>query len=260
MNIDLSGRRALITGGSLGLGRAMAETLAAAGASVAIVARRPDVLAEAKAAIEAGATAGAQVATVAADVSTADGCEAAFKAAEDAIGGVDILINNAGSSKRGAFETLTDADWQADFDLKVFANVRLSRLALPGMRDRGWGRILNTLNTAAKAPPATGAPTAVSRAAGLSITKILAGETAADGITVNALLVGKIESDQWVRRAETEGRSLADVMAETGATIPMQRMGKAAEFAATACFLCSDHAAYITGTAINVDGGLCPVV
>jgi 3-oxoacyl-[acyl-carrier protein] reductase len=260
MDIDLSGRRALITGGSLGLGRAMAEMLAGAGASVAVVARRPEVLAEAKEAVEAKAAKGAKVATVVADVASAGGCEAAFAEAESALGGVDILINNAGSSKRGAFEELTDVDWQADFDLKVFANVRLCRLALPGMKQRRWGRIINTLNTAAKAPPAEGAPTAVSRAAGLSITKILAGEAAAHGVTVNALLVGKIESDQWVRRAEREGRTLADVMSETGATIPMGRMGKSSEFAAVACFLCSDHAAYVTGTAINVDGGLCPIV
>lgn len=260
MDIDLSGRRALITGGSLGLGRAMAEMLAASGASVAVVARRAEVLAEAKEAIEAKAQRGAKVATVAADVASAAGCEAAFADAESALGGVDILINNAGSSKRGAFEELTDADWQADFDLKVFANVRLSRLALPGMKQRRWGRIINTLNTAAKAPPAEGAPTAVSRAAGLSITKILAGEAAAHGVTVNALLVGKIESDQWVQRAEREGRPLADVMSETGATIPMGRMGKSSEFAAVACFLCSDPASYVTGTAINVDGGLCPIV
>ncbi|MEO0672396.1 MAG: SDR family oxidoreductase [Pseudomonadota bacterium] len=260
MQVTMSGRRALVTGGSLGIGRAIAARFLGAGADVAIVARRSEILDDAVA--DLSKFEGRRVVPIAADIATAEGCERAYAQAMSALGGVDVLVNNAGSSKRGAFESLTDDDWQSDFDLKVFAAVRLSRLAMPGMRVRRWGRIINVLNTAAKAPPATGAPTAVSRAAGLALTKVLAGEGAPDNVLVNALLVGRIESDQWVRRhaAEDGSRSLSDYYAAMGAEIPIGRVGTAEEFANAACFLASEQGSYITGTAINVDGGMCPVV
>ena len=130
------------------------------------------------------------------------------------------------------------------------------------MRARKFGRIINVLNTGAKAPPAGGAPTAVSRAAGLAITKILASEGAADNVLVNGLMVGKIESGQWERRHAATGsnESLADYYADMGKDLPMGRLGTAQEFANMACFLVSDAGSYVSGTAINVDGGLSPVV
>ena len=170
MQISLNGRNALVTGGSLGLGRAVAAQFFAAGANVAIVARRQQVLDEAATAI--GSSGKGRVEAIAADVGTAKGCEDAFKAAERAFGKIDILVNNAGTSARGAFEEISDEDWQHDFDLKLFAAIRLSRLALPGMKQRRFGRIINTLNTGAKAPAAGTAPTAVTRAAGMALTKV----------------------------------------------------------------------------------------
>ena len=260
MEISLTGRSALITGGSLGLGRAIADAMCAAGANVGIVARRQDVLAQAATAIAARAR--GKVLTIAADVSTAAGCEQAFAAAEKAFGQVDILVNNAGSSARSPFERISDADWQADLDLKLFAAIRLCRLALPGMKARRFGRILNTLNTGAKAPPAEGAPTAVSRAAGMALTKVLSKEGAAHNVLVNAMLVGKIRSDQWERRHAASGssESVEEYYARTGKELPMGRVGRAEEFAALACFLASDAGGYISGAAINVDGALSPVV
>jgi NAD(P)-dependent dehydrogenase (short-subunit alcohol dehydrogenase family) len=260
MEIRLDGRSALITGGSLGLGRAIATEFCTSGADVAIVARRADVLEEAAEALRA--TGGGRVVPVVADVSTAAGCEQAFAEAEAMLGAVDILVNNAGSSARGAFESISDETWQADLDLKLFAAIRLSRLALPGMKARRFGRIINTLNTGAKAPPAEGAPTAVSRAAGMALTKVLANEGAAHNVLVNALLVGKIRSDQWVRRHAAEGgsRELEDYYAEMGQGLPLGRVGTAEEFAAVACLLASNAGGYVSGTAINVDGALCPVV
>jgi 3-oxoacyl-[acyl-carrier protein] reductase len=254
MQISLEGRRALITGGSKGLGLAMAKRFGASGAKVAIVARGAEALA--KAAAESGAV------PIAADIASADGCDRAYAEAERALGGIDILVNNAGTSARAPFLDVTDADWQADLDLKLFAAIRLSRLVWRGMRARNWGRILNVLNTGAKAPPAGGAPTAVSRAAGMALTKVLAGEGAAHGILVNALLVGIIESDQWVRRfaADTRGLSWEQWKAEQGRAVPLGRIGRPEEFADAACFLASDQAGYITGTAINIDGGRSPVV
>lgn len=260
MQLTMQGRNALITGGSLGIGRAIAAGFVSAGANVAIVARRQDVLGEAKA--EIAKAGNGKVVTIAADVATAEGCTDAFAQAENALGQVDVLVNNAGSSARAPFVEISDEDWQADIDLKLFGAIRLARLAFPKMKDRKWGRIINILNTGAKAPPAEGAPTAVTRAAGMALTKVLAGEGTAHNVLVNSLHVGRIESDQWVRRhaAENKGRSLDDFYAEMGKTLPMGRLGTAEEFANAAVFLASDQGSYITGAAINVDGGLCPVV
>ena len=261
MHISLAGRRALITGASDGLGLAMAKRFAASGASVALLARRAGPLEEAAAAVRTE-TKDAVAVAVPCDVSKADDVAAGFAAAEKALGGIDILVNNAGTSVRGPFETITDAVWQADLDLKLFAAIRLCRLAFPGMRARRWGRVINVLNTGAKAPPAEGCPTAVSRAAGMALTKVLANEGAADNILVNALLVGMIESGQWKRlhAADNRGISWEEWAAEQGARIPLGRIGRAEEFASLACLLCSEEGGYVTGTAINVDGGRSPVV
>ncbi|MBS0242753.1 MAG: SDR family oxidoreductase [Proteobacteria bacterium] len=260
MQFTMHGRKALITGGSMGLGLAIAETFAKAGASVALVARRADKLEAAKAKVAAAG--GPKVVAVAADIATAAGCEKAYMEAVAGMGGVDVLVNNAGTSQRAPFDKISDELWQADLDLKLFAAIRLARLALPSMKANRFGRIINVLNTGAKAPPAEGAPTAVSRAAGMALTKVLAGEGAKHNVLVNGLLVGRIESDQWVRRHTAEGSntSLEDYYAKMGQSLPMGRLGTSLEFANAALFLASDAGSYINGTAINVDGGLCPVV
>ncbi|WBV41372.1 SDR family oxidoreductase [Pseudoroseomonas cervicalis] len=254
MKLSLEGRTALITGGSKGLGLAMARAFGEAGAKVAIVARGEAALAQAAA--ETGAH------LLQADIATAEGCEAAFEGAVAALGRVDILVNNAGTSQRGAFPEVSDSLWQQDLDLKLFAAIRLSRRAWAGMAERRWGRIINVLNIGAKAPPAQGAPTAVSRAAGMALTKVMAHEGAPHGILVNALLVGIIESDQWVRRhaADPRGLSFEAWKQEMAAPVPLGRLGRPEEFAATALFLASEAGGYITGTALNVDGGRSPVV
>jgi 3-oxoacyl-[acyl-carrier protein] reductase len=261
MNISLAGRRALITGASEGLGLAMARRFATSGADVAMLARRADVLEQAAASVRDAAP-GRTIVAIPCDVSRADTIAEAWPKAEAALGGIDILVNNAGTSKRGPFRDITDAEWQGDLDLKLFAAIRLARLAWPGMAQRGWGRIINVLNIGAKAPPGQGAPTAVSRAAGMALTKVLSHEGAPKGILVNALLVGIIESAQWVRRHAAEKRTITweQWCAEQGAAVPLGRLGTAEEFANVACFLASDAAGYVTGTAINVDGGRSPVV
>ena len=130
------------------------------------------------------------------------------------------------------------------------------------MRARRWGRIVNVLNIGAKAPPGEGAPTAVSRAAGMALTKVLANEGAKDSVLVNALLVGIIESDQWVRRHAADKRNITwdEWKEEMGKPVPVGRLGKPEEFAGLALYLCSQYGGYVTGTAINVDGGRSPVV
>ena len=260
MNLDLTGRTALITGGSMGLGRAMAAAFHNAGANVALLARRPEPLAEAKAAIEAEA--GGAVGAYPCDVTDPAQIESAIAAAAAELGDIDILVNNAGQSQTGRFEDLTDEVWQADLDLKLFAAIRFARALFPGMKERRWGRIVNILNTAAKAPPPGSAPTSVSRAAGMALTKVLAGEGAPHNVLVNALMIGSIKSDQ-IRRAydRSDGStSFKDFMANAGRGLPMGRMGEAEECANVALFLVSEGASYLTGCAINMDGGLSRVV
>ncbi|MFC1491700.1 SDR family NAD(P)-dependent oxidoreductase [Nitrospinota bacterium] len=260
MEVRMDGRAALITGGSRGLGRAMALKFAEAGADVAIVARRADALEETKSEIQtvANGKVGARVC----DVSDPDQINETFESIVNDFGKVDILVNNAGTSVHGKFEGITDEIWQADLDLKLFAAIRFCRLALPSMKEQRWGRIINVLNSAAKTPRAGGAPTVVSRAAGMALTKVLAGEGAPFNVLVNALCTGLIVTDQIARRRERESpdMSLEEFIKEAGKGIPLGRMGSAEEYANLACFLASDAGSYITGTAINVDGGLSPVV
>ncbi|MDE0815162.1 MAG: SDR family oxidoreductase [Alphaproteobacteria bacterium] len=256
----MDGRTAIVTGSSMGLGLAMAKEFAKSGANVALVARRADVLADAKADIQAVSS--TKIGAYVCDVSDANAIATMCQSVVSDLGPVDVLVNNAGSSHRGTFMDISDEEWRVDLELKLFGAIRLTRQVFPGMIERRWGRIINILNTGAKAPPPTGAPTVVSRAAGMALTKILAGEGAPHNVLVNAMLVGKIISDQIARRhASLEtNQSLEDYIAESGKIVPMGRMGTAAEFANMACFLASDAGSYITGTAINVDGGFSPVV
>ncbi len=260
MEVRLDGRSAIITGASKGLGLAMAKEFAASGADVAILARRPEVLEEAKAVALQGAS--GRVATFVCDVSHKDQIEKTFADVVSTFGKVDILVNNAGQSRAMPAEQITDEIWHEDLELKLFAAIRLTRLVWPGMKQQKWGRIINVLNLGAKAPRAGGAPTAVSRAAGMALMKVLAGEGAPHGILVNGMLVGLIDSDQHVRRHAREGSNVSygEFRTKMGANIPVGRVGKAEEFAAMACFLCSDLAGFTTGTAINMDGGASPVV
>lgn len=198
MDVRLDGRTALITGASLGLGRAMATEFASSGATVALLSRTQSTLDEAVAAI-AEVAPEANVKAYACDVRSLDEIEATHARVVADLGAVDILVNNAGTSSAKPFEEITEEDWQNDFDLKLMAAVRLSRACIPAMKEQGWGRIINVLNTAAKAPPAKSAPTSVIRAAGMALTKALAGELAPHGILVNALNTGVLLTNQWHR-------------------------------------------------------------
>jgi len=263
MEVSLAGRTAIITGGSLGLGLATAEAFYRAGARVALLARRDGPLDEAKARLQAtDAPSTAAVETVVCDVASASQIASAHARVVEALGPVDILVNNAGKAAARPFETVTDEDWQADLDLKLFAAIRLSRLVWPHMKAQRWGRIINLLNVAAKAPGANTAPTSVSRAAGMALSKVLANEGAPHNILVNAMLIGFIKSDQIRRRWEAGdgAQSFEDFVAAQGARLPMGRMGEAEEAASLALFLASGAASYITGCAINMDGGLSQVV
>ena len=258
MEISLAGRAAIVTGGSKGIGFAVASRFAASGADVAIVARTGEPLKEAVAAIRKSSQ--SHVIGVQADVSKADDIQRAHDEAMKVFDKVDIIVNNAGTSQAMAFEKVSDEILYDDLELKLFAALRLIRLVAPGMKERRWGRIINVLNIGAKAPRPNSMPTSVSRAAGLAMTKALSHEFAPHNVLVNAMLVGLIRADQHVQRAKRNNIALEDYYKAHEKEIPIGRMGEAEEFANLACFLASDHGSYITGTAINVDGGRSPVV
>ncbi|MGI8553627.1 MAG: SDR family NAD(P)-dependent oxidoreductase [Dehalococcoidia bacterium] len=252
MELGLRGKVALITGGSEGIGRATAKAFAAEGAKVAVCARREEPLKQLEAEI---AAVGGECLGLPADVRQAEPIERFVHAAQERFGRVDILINNAGTSAAFPFEKVTDEEWIADLDLKLLAAVRTARLCIPLMKQQGGGRIINITNIGAKQPSAASVPTSVSRAAGLALTKAMSKEFAADRILVNTICVGLIKSAQIERRARTLASSLDEAYARMGKNIPIGRVGEAQEVADLILFLCSERGGYITGVAINVDGG-----
>ena len=258
MEVSLSGRSAIVTGGSKGIGLGVATRFAASGADVAIVARGREALDTAQKLIAAQVR--RRVVAIQADVAIAADVQRIYDEAMQAFGKVDIIVNNAGTSRAGPFENLTDEVMQQDLDQKFFAALRLTRLVWPQMKERRWGRVINVLNIGAKAPRGGSAPTTISRAAGMALTKVLAGEGAPFNVLVNALLVGFIEADQHVQAAKRAGVPLAEYIERFVKDIPIGRIGRPEEFANLACFLASDAGSYVTGTAINVDGGRSPVV
>ncbi len=257
MELGLNGKVAIITGGSQGIGRATALRLAAEGASVVVVARGAALLAEVESEIRAG---GGQALAVSADISTPEGCASVVDAAIAAFGRLDILVNNAGTSATGEFESVTDEAWQADFDLKLFAAIRLARLAIPHMKQQGGGRIINITNIGAKQPRAKSMPTTVTRAAGLAFTKALSKEFAPDRILVNTVCIGLIRAGQHESRAVRTGVDVETLYANMAKDIPLGRVGEASEAANVITFLASDAASFVTGTSINLDGGTSAVL
>jgi 3-oxoacyl-[acyl-carrier protein] reductase len=257
MDLGLKGKVAVITGGTEGIGKASALKLAQEGASVAICARRKEVLDRVAAEIS---RTGADVLAVAADMSKSADIERFMKAVVERFGRIDILVNNAGTSARGKFLEVDDAKWSEDIELKVFGAIRCSRLAIPHMKKQGGGRIINITISSAKQPGAQSMPTSVSRAAGLAITKALSKEFAADNILVNTVCIGKIKSGQHERRYTKDGISAEQYYSDTAKDIPMKRVGEAEEVANVITFLASDAASYVTGSSLNLDGGISGVL
>ena len=257
MDLGLKGKVAVVTGGTEGIGKATALKLAQEGAKVAICARRAELLD--KTADEIRKT-GAEVLAVAADMSKAADIERFMKAVIERFGRLDILVNNAGTSARGKFLEVDDATWSADLELKLFGAIRCTRMAVPHMKKQGGGRIVNITISSAKQPGAESMPTSVSRAAGLALTKALSKEFAADNILVNTVCIGKIKSGQHERRIRKDGLNADEYYAKTAKEIPLGRVGEAAEVANVITFLVSDAASYVTGTSINLDGGISGVL
>jgi 3-oxoacyl-[acyl-carrier protein] reductase len=256
VDLGLHDRVAIVAAGSKGLGRAVAEELAAEGAAVVICARGRDALDETVAAI---AGRGGRAHGVTADVANPADIARVAAAAERTFGTVDILVTNSGGPRSGRFETLTSADWEAAGRLLLAGAVEFTRAVLPAMRAQRWGRILFITSIAAKQPVDGLMLSNSLRSAVTGFARTLANEVAADCVTVNCLMPGYTRTDRVVDLAEQMAKQAksapADVVGRWEQEIPMRRLGEPREFAALAAFLASSRASYVTGQAIAADGG-----
>lgn len=262
MDLGIAGRTALVAASTGGLGLAVARTLAAEGAKVAIVGRRRDRAQEIVGELTAayGHLPGFGAMAVEADLTAPGGVQAAASQTVSGLGPIDILVLNGPGPKPGAAATLGSEDIAAAFDTLVRPQQALVSLTLPGMRERRWGRILAVGSSGVVAPLPNLAMSNTGRAALAAYLKTLAAEVALDGVTVNLLLPGRIATDRVTEldqaAAKRRGTTLEDIRLESRKTIPARRYGEPAEFGAAAAFLCSAPASYITGVALRCDGGL----
>ena len=263
MELGLSGKVALITGGSDGIGKATAIAMGHEGVKVAICARNPERLEQA--ADDIRQSTGADVLAMPADVRNHEQIGLLFEETFRLFGRLDILVNNAGGSAAGPLLEMDDAIWHGDLDTKLFGALRCSRLAIPHMIEAGGGRIINVTSIWGKHPGAATVPTTVSRAAGIALTKAMSREFAPHGILVNTVCIGLARSGQFRREWEemqAEGTDLTEeeFYAQQAEGIPLGRIGTSEEVADLITFLASERASFITGTAINFDGGESAVV
>ncbi|MBG73982.1 MAG: short-chain dehydrogenase [Chloroflexi bacterium] len=263
MNLSLNDKVAIITGGSDGIGKAAAISLAREGAKVAIIARNQEKIDLAVKEIKQ--ITNGSVIGISADVSVESDVKDMVSTVNAEFGGVDILINNAGTSSATTLEKMSNEDLKVDFGIKVYGAIYCARAALPYLKKSGNGVILNTTTPGGKTSSPGTQPTSLSRAAGISLTKSWAGELAEFNIRVNTVCVGLLKSGQHRTRWETMNSknpdySLDDHWESMGKNIPLGRVGEAEEVGDVMCFLASSKASYVTGTAINVDGGTAPVI
>jgi 3-oxoacyl-[acyl-carrier protein] reductase len=252
VELGLEGKRVLVTGGSKGLGYAIAAELIREGARVAICARNEEEV------LAAGRELGAAHAQVA-DVTDPEQVQELVARSAQALGGLDALVNNAGRAHPGGFEALSDEDWVADLDVKLFSLIRCSREVLPHLRSAGGGRIVNIGAVYGRYPDPAFFGTSVNRAAGNSFTKTLALELAKDGILVNGVNVGYVVTPQWdnIRRRRAPDLPADEFFAQLAASeVPLGRFGTPEEVSGIVAFLLGDRAGYITGASIDVAGGM----
>ena len=259
MDLGIRGKVAMVAAGSKGLGRAAALALAAEGCAVSICGRGAEALTAARADLEG---LGGAVLACRADVGDPAGLEAWHRDTVAALGPVDILVTNTGGPKAAVFDHLTDADWAAGVESTLMNVVRMSRLVLPGMRARRWGRIVHITSLVAKQPYPLLTISSTLRAGLSALTRTQALETARDGVTVNALLPGHIMTDRQTHLAELKaaeaGITVAEHFRRQAEAIPVGRIGHPEEVGAAIAFLCGAPAAYLTGQSLVVDGGLVP--
>jgi 3-oxoacyl-[acyl-carrier protein] reductase len=268
MDLGLAGKSCAVTGASRGIGRETARMLCAEGADVLLIARGANDLGDAVDECRAIATSsGGHAEGLALDITDADAGERIVGAATDGYGQLDVLVNNAGTSARRPLERTTDDDFAAAFELNVIAPLRAMRAAIPAMRQRRWGRIVNVASSAGKRPSQQMPDYSVAKAAELSLSRLFADAYAGDGVLVNAVCPGPTLSELWVdeggladQQAELSGQSRDEVIETTGSGRPIGRMAEVTEIAAAIVFLCSEQASYVAGAAWSVDGGTVQII
>lgn len=268
MDLGLAGKVCAVTGASRGIGLATARMLCAEGARVLLVARDAERLALAAAECNeiAAETGGAE--TLALDVTEGSAGETIVSECRGRFGQLDALVNNAGTSRWRNLDDVPEEDWYAAFELNVMAPLRAMRAALPGMAERGWGRVVNVSSSAGKRPSALMPEYSVAKAAELSLSRLFADRYAESGVLVNAVCPGPAKSELWVAEGGLAEQSAAhsslasadEAIAAAGAKRPIGRLAEVDEIAAAIVFLCSERASYVAGSAWSVDGGTVQVI
>ncbi len=260
MDLGLAGRACIVTGASRGIGAATARLLATEGARLLLVARDEGRLSEVASRCDGAAT-------LAVDVTEPDAGDRAVDTCRDRFGSVDVLVNNAGTSRHRPLEELGDQDYQEQWDLHVMASLRFMRAAAPVMAEREWGRIVNVCSSSGKRPSSSNVAYSVSKSAQLALSRAYADAYAIRGVLVNAVAPGPVESPLWTapggladQSADRKGIDREQVLEEARAKIPLGRFGSEEEIAAVIAFLCSDRASDVAGAAWSVDGGSVPSI
>jgi 3-oxoacyl-[acyl-carrier protein] reductase len=269
MDLGLNGRGCVVTGASRGIGRETARLLCAEGARVLLVGRDEERLAAAAGeSSNAGSEAGGEAATLVLDITAEDAGTRMLAVAEQRFGALDVLVNNAGAARWRDLDDVPDEDWRAQYELNVMAPLRAMRAAAPGMAERGWGRVVNVCSTAGKRPSAAMPEYSVAKAAELSLSRLFADRHAGDGVLVNAICPGPVETEMWMdegglldqSRDMSGAESREAALAEAGSKRPIGRLASPEEIAAAIVFLCSERASYVSGAAWSVDGGTVQVI
>jgi 3-oxoacyl-[acyl-carrier protein] reductase len=259
MELGLRDKISVVTGASSGIGLETARRLSAEGAGVLMVARDAERLEAA--ADEIGAD------WIAVDITDPEAVERIVATCAEQMGGIDVLVNNAGTSFARSLHDLTDDDWNGQWELHVLAPMRLMRAAAPRMAARGGGRIVNVCSSAGKRPSLTNAAYSVTKAAELSLSRVFADTYASDNVLVNAVAPGAVASPLWTaegglgdQTGESKGLSRAEALEAQADKIPLGRLAEPGEVADVIAFLCSDRASTVTGAAWSVDGGTVAII